>query len=207
MNMDQLFREHDRYMQRLAVAYYRRLRVMPMGIEVEDIRAEINVAFVHAARAWSPEGGASFTTFLARGAWFHVQRWVNNQKRQLADKGVSLSRPLGEEGEATVGDMLPSDAPSPEEIVRESQLHDRMTAVLSPLARRFLSLLTDPPDELREEMMALMAQAEWARSLGIVVPAPTRVTFAMISRLMGLSRARASACIAEIEAMSAEVSR
>jgi RNA polymerase primary sigma factor len=84
------------------------------------------------------------------------------EAREVSRSLASLDKPVGEDGEAALGDLLPSDAPEPEEEVGAALGEARVREVVSELpedertviALRF-GLTGDEPRSLREAGEAL----------------------------------------------------
>lgn len=72
---------------------------------------------------------------------------------------------------------------------------------LSPSAAQFVKLLRYPPPCLYEEMEAISARSEHARSRGIAAQSPRTITGNLVLDLMGIERAERNRIYSEVKAL------
>jgi hypothetical protein len=60
------YRDHAGLMHRWALKFHARLQGAGLGVEFDDVKGELALAFVKASRTYKPESGFSFTAYLSR---------------------------------------------------------------------------------------------------------------------------------------------
>jgi RNA polymerase sigma factor (sigma-70 family) len=109
------------------------------NIPREELVGPAAEGILRALQTWEPEKGA-FTTY---GVWW-AEAKVREYLRQTLPQGISLDEPLGSDEEAlTLGEVLASSLPSPEEKAEERLLREEVRARIAglpPLLRQYALL-------------------------------------------------------------------
>ncbi len=108
------------------------------GLPREELLGPATEGILRALQTWEPEKGA-FSTY----GMFWAEAKVREYLRQTLPQGVSLDEPLGEEEGFTLGEMIASSLPSPEEEVEEKLLREEVRARIAglpPLVRQYALL-------------------------------------------------------------------
>lgn len=155
------------------------------SVELEDVLQEAQIALLIAQRRWDPSTNVPFGAYFYRGLMNHLNRWVKYELRLVT---VSLDLE-NDEGEGTgLHEIIPDNAPSPEDHVIEADYRSKLEDKLSPITRQFLSLLENPPPELVAIFKARMDKAKHFRGqVPAVTAAPKQITATLVFDLMGCS--------------------
>lgn len=95
----------------------------------EELVGPATEGLLRALKTWEPDKGA-FSTY---GTWW-AEAKIRDHLRQILPQGISLDEPLGSEEEAfTLGEMISSSLPSPEEEVEEKLLQEEVRARIAQL--------------------------------------------------------------------------
>lgn len=108
-------------------------------------------------------------------------------RRERVHQGCSSFEEMSERAGAEEADMhevIPADAPTPEQIASVESDVRALAGQLSPLARQMLAMIIDPPDFLERELDALEAHSKLARSMNVRVLASGRIDLLFISSFM-----------------------
>lgn len=88
----------DNLLKKQAIACFKRVQAMGLGMEYNDVLQEMYVTYVKARSTWSPEGGAMFSTYVACACMNNFNAAIRKMERQRTigiikptDKGVELS--------------------------------------------------------------------------------------------------------------------
>lgn len=102
-------------------------------VDLDDLLNRLNLAAFHAALSWEPGHGANMTTWM----YHQLRGTVLNYLTELGASrfAVSLSEPIGKDGNETLGDTIPA-----REEVSEGDGWDVLTAGLSDQERTILRL-------------------------------------------------------------------
>ncbi len=98
------------------------------NIPREELLGPATEGILRALQTWEPHKGA-FTTY---GTWW-AEAKVREYIRQVFSQGISLDEPLGEEEGFTLGEMIASPLPSPEEEAEEKLLREEVGARIAGL--------------------------------------------------------------------------
>lgn len=195
-----------RYIHKLAFKVLRRAHAAgAASLQLEDVVSELTVAWCIARDRYDPETGVPFIAYFARGAFNHVNRWI--QSEITGSHALALDSSGSEEIENPLHETIPEDAPSPLDLVMSGQIREIARRRLSEEAWRFLTLLESPPAELVEEIRRIRARGEYARERGINTVTPTGVVASLVFDLMGFDRSRRSKILKEIRIVSGEISQ
>lgn len=145
------WKDYERLAMKVARKHYARLSAQGAGVEFDDLMGEAMMTFVRASRLFDADKGVKFSTYLWRAIDLNLQRWAG-QRRQELMRERSMDASLGEEGNATLHDVLPADDLTPDEVVERRRLRAVAIARLSPLARQVVLALEEPSAELVAEL-------------------------------------------------------
>lgn len=165
------------------------------SVQLEDVQSELSVAWCIARDKFNPDHGVPFGAYLQTGMRNHINRWIDDQ---IGEVGFDLDD-TGASGEEDRYSMIPDGAQGQDDVLAESQTFKRNMALLSPEARKFVEILADPPLALYEEMTAIQARAEFAKSRGIQTGAPGHITGALVMDLIGAERVDRNRIYAEVK--------
>lgn len=187
-------------------AYKVARRLLAVGaptMTLEDVTQELWVAWCIAVESYDPESNVPFLAFLRSGMKMHMNRYIEkNVNRRIAEVwATSFDASVGDDEEdgATLHESIPSADPSPFDKIAEDQAIERISKRLSKDARVFLNILYKQPPEILAEVRALSARYEYARERGLKPYFSNRLTSAVIFDAMGISSARRTKIIREIE--------
>jgi RNA polymerase sigma factor (sigma-70 family) len=113
-------------------------RYQGRGLDSDDLLQEGRIGLLKAVRNFDPERGVAFGTV----AWSFISTEIRHALRiegRRAREETLLDAPVGEDGVATLADILPDDGPGPEE--------QTLAEIAGALVRNAVPLL---PVELRE---------------------------------------------------------
>jgi len=199
--------------ERLVNSFARRVmrRAQAAGaksVQLADIVQECWVAWCQARDRYDATTGVPFGAYLMRGMQQHINRWIKEEIGERLMAPVALDATGGDdEDDNSLHNVIADGGSLPDEIVELANQKAYVLERLSPLARQFVTLLTDPPKELLEEVQAIQARAEWGRSRGLNTFAPRDVTAPLVFDLMGLNRTDRSKIYRELRLLAEEVSK
>lgn len=183
------FGEYRRTVMRLAYKVLRRVTAAGMRApDIEDIYQELSVAYLIAKRHYRPETQVPFGAYLMRGMYQHINRWVSDQMKQDKETAFSLDQSVLDDDEGSLGDVIPNDEKSPEDLITERDAYQQTMSKLSPRARKFIELLESPPPELVREVRAMQARAAYGKQRGFATPSLRGVTTSVVFDVMGSDR-------------------
>jgi hypothetical protein len=176
-------------------------------VEREEVEQELWVAWATARESYDPTHGVPFAPYFYRGALNHINRWFKKQtEKDLRLVGLSLDDCTSEdEDDAGLHEVIADETVIPaDDVLLEKERRERVLKRLSPLARRYLELLDNPPPALCKEIDALKARAEFCRKQGRYAgPVTNRVSMSLISDLLGLSRTQRAKVYGELQKLAA----
>lgn len=188
MKQDTSWEGNHRFIRWFAAKALRRaLSAGVRGVQLDDFVQEATVAWLIAVRHFDPSKGVPFIPYLKLGMQRQINRWLQGEINQCHEASVSLD--FTPDDSATPGfktaDKIDNGDLAIDEALIRKDTRDKVLALLTPRARRYLELLESPPPELLEEMKALIAKAQIGRAMGITRFAPVRVSSDLIFKLMG----------------------
>ena len=171
MNQDTSWEGNHRFIRWFAAKALRRaLAAGVRGVQLDDFVQEATIAWLVAVKHFDPTKGVPFIPYLKLGMQRQINRWLQGEITQCLEASYSLDHTdeeLGPKAAKFEEFVENGDAPIDEELIRKDT-RDKVLALLSPRARRYLELLENPPPELLEEMRALVAKAKIGRAMGII---------------------------------------
>lgn len=197
------FEEHSRLLHFIAAKVLRRVwSAGAKSVSHDDIFQELCIAWCVARDKWEPSYNVPFSAYLSRGAFQHINRWVDSQIGQATLAPISIDTSGHDwNGEASaLHDAIPSADKPIDEVVIEKDFFEKVRSNLSPLALLVLDLWNEPPPELVEEAKALQTRAQFARSRGITAVHGGRFDITTVMNFMGLNLAQRRVVYAEINA-------
>lgn len=160
-------------------------------IEREDVEQELWLAWSVARQSFDPQRGVPFGAYFYRGAIDHMNGWFRElERRDIKLIGLSLDQNAGEENDRSIHEVVADESiVSADDKLELSERRQKVFERLSPMAKRFVELLDNPPAALYRELDAMKQRALFCRSNGrYASPTPATVTTGMIGDLMGLNR-------------------
>lgn len=194
------FENYDRLIRMCAHKAHMRLKAAGCSTMFDDVYQEMCMTFVKAQRNFDPSKGNAFSTFLVRACWHNINRWA---KGEFAHVAASLDSVVGDEDDREHHELIADGAPTIEDELMAREIRAKRLAKLTPLARKFVDLLENPPPALVRELKALQARCELGRSRGIAgARAPSSISPAFVMDVMGLSRGQRNRVYAELERLT-----
>ncbi|TXN07948.1 hypothetical protein FV222_01555 [Methylobacterium sp. WL103] len=196
------FEDSETQIKKAAPRYLRRAHAAgAVSVTLEDVIAELNLAWVIASQKFNPNLGVPFAAYLARGMMNHANRFIDEQighsiNAYSLDEGGSDDEG-SERHEWLVADM----GQRQDEALEDKQMYERAMSELSVPAAQFVELLLNPPPALYEELDAINARTAHARSRGIATQSPKTITGNLVLDLMGVERAERNRIYAEVKAL------
>lgn len=185
------YEDYHRFIMQCARKGVRRLQAAGCNaVDLEDVQQQMAVTFVMCAERFKPELGYPFLAFFKRALWHNFNRFVEEQVQNIVNP-LSFDMPL-QEGDGTLSEIIPDTQIVPvDEMIEREQARRRNLNKLSPVARRVVEMIENPPKEVTEQVHALRAKAEFARQRGIV-PAPVqdRLSLTHIFDALGIAAGR-----------------
>jgi RNA polymerase sigma factor (sigma-70 family) len=122
-------------------------RYVGHGIDLDDLVQEGCIGLLAAARNWRVDGGASLKTYAQQWIDQYIRRAIGTDRKgklRPEPKAASLDkqRKIGNgDGVETLHDILPDDAPNPEEIATKAEQAERVNSALRTLTDRERAVL------------------------------------------------------------------
>lgn len=177
----------DRWMQIFSRKAFNRAKSAKVkDIDQIDIYHECIIAWCKARDLFKPELGIPFKAYLFKGVKDHVNKFLDKKMTHAHNAGVSIDEDNDEEN--TFHDIIPSDDIPIDQVLIQSDLIAKVTNDLSDLAKMFLGLLINTPEELLNEHEKIMLRNQHACSKGIIKQTPKFITESLVIRLMGLTK-------------------
>lgn len=109
------------------------------GVTLEDLQQECYFAFLDAVRAYKPEKGFRFTSYLSRHAKNRFRICMGLIRSTPLSCASSLNAPIGEDGETESGDLLPDEQAEAElkavdNATEQEYFREHLEAALADLA-------------------------------------------------------------------------
>lgn len=132
---------------RLAIRCFARVEAMGLAMEFADVRAEMDEYYVRAFRAWNPERGVKFNSYLTTACinnFNHRIEKMVEERRELgmfSYDGTGVGSEDGEDNDAL--DRLESieDGERPEDrLIARQNMRERLKG-LTPVTQRFVAAL------------------------------------------------------------------
>ena len=105
--------------QKLAWEYAQKWHLLPkLRIDMDDLLSIMYLELCNAAQSYDPTRGYTFATYFYQCALNAARMLIRNShthRRRASITAVSLDMPVDAEGR-TLADMIPADAPTPEDI-------------------------------------------------------------------------------------------
>jgi DNA-directed RNA polymerase sigma subunit (sigma70/sigma32) len=203
-------KESERMIFALAHRVKRRLQSLPQSImSYEDIEQELWIAWCKARDAFEPSRGIPWAAYLQRGMRQHINRVVEKNIERFEGQtfALSLDESFGEDGDTTLGEIIPAADPLPCNVVEGKSNYEKAMSVMSGRAKVFVLLLNEQPKVILDEVLMAQDKAEHAVKLGAPFNAPRRITAMMVFDLMGASRPERARITREVEKIGMRLSK
>lgn len=166
------FEDHKGLLHKWAVKFYARLLVAKViGIDFDDVLAELNIPFVHSQRAYRAEKGYTFTAYLGRACQNHFNKYAERLLCEqygdnAADRGfdpetsvegglgyISIGQ-MGEPGFDFLETIEQSAFAAPDDVMDAKMTLSAIDSDASLLeeTRAFIAYLASPADALPDDM-------------------------------------------------------
>lgn len=201
--------EDERMIFALAHRVVRRLSAIPQVIlSYQDIEQELWVGWCIARDRFSHSRGIPWPAYMQRGVKQHINRVIEKQLERFPEQtfALSLDKDMLDEEGTSLSNIIPSSDPTPDVIAERNSNFDHAKSVLSERASIFVSLLSEQPPELLQEVLIAQDKAKHAEALGAPYKAPKRIVANMVFDLMGASRSERTKIIKEVEQIGERIS-
>ena len=123
-------RQFDDVLTRCLPSFHRRaFRHLDNAADAEDaVQEALLSAYKHLDQF---KGGAQMSTWLTAIVINSARMQLRKRSRHIEK---SLDEPFGDEQEYSLSEQIPNDSPSPEDLYRESELHERVRELLTQLS-------------------------------------------------------------------------
>lgn len=176
------------------------------SVTLEDVAQEYRIAWFAASRNYDPGRGVPWMPYLINGLRQVAHEIVRKYTFKLQEERFALSIWDAKEGdEGAMNGALESTIAGPtvdpvDEIYRKEML-PAILEKLSPRARIFVRLLSDPPEEIYAGVLHMRAKAKHAQQMGLRTAITMTVTASMIFDLMDAGRRERLQIIRELKAL------
>jgi DNA-directed RNA polymerase specialized sigma24 family protein len=163
------FEDHVGLTHKLAKRMFAWAQSFQVSMDYEDAFQEVSVAFVKAAEGYKPETGNAFSTYYTFCAKTHFKKFM---EKEMGRTNRHLDRATGQisgAGMVSVDDMRFEDDTDPYEVLDAGVHHSPEAAMelkqelaeryakLKPVARTMFDWMTQPPQELIDELGRIRA--------------------------------------------------
>ena len=139
--LERLWKANQGLFSQICFRYYREFGdvCQRCGVQLEDLQQETFLALREAAQSFNAAKGKKFSAWLG---WYVKNRFLGlcglRGSKRLLNESVSLDLPVGEEGEAQLGDFQSDPGAEEafdqaEQSIYQQQLHDALEAELDTL--------------------------------------------------------------------------
>lgn len=177
-------------------------RVHALGAASEtlaDIEQELWIAWCKARDSFDPDRGAQFSTFLWTTMRNHINLYVERNYTRLHAQTIAKSLDFKMEGSGTIADVIAdSQAIDPVTVAADKSVLEYVRKRLTPRARTFVDILSDPPQEILDEVLVLSHKADQARTLRLPYICYKQLKNSMVFDLMDAGRNERSIILREI---------
>lgn len=192
--------ESTKLVERFAGKVFRRCRAAgAKSIQLADITQELWIAWCKARDTFDPSQGVPFGAYLQRGMMNHINRYAGFEIEQSNSAPYSLDQPVGGEENATLGMFIEDrNTVAADDAVFNRQAVDLVLKKASPVTRRLLEFLLEPPEEMIQEFEALKARSKFARERGFYGSEARSVRISFVADFMGLDTAQKQEVMQEL---------
>ena len=169
------------------------------GVEIEDVRQELSIAWITASRTWKPEFSVPFGPYFMNGMKQVINRWCGREIAASQFASMSLDMTFGENEGVSLSEVVPDRSASADNTLIEKDIFEKMLSSVSNRTRLFLVLLNNPPEEIYNVFKGLQARATRARSLGYSTFIQSSIPASLIFEVMGADRTERAVIRQEVE--------
>lgn len=142
--------DYERLLASLSHRAFRRATAKGFNVEFEELFQEAKHTFVVASEGFDPSFGVKFSTYLWQAVKNNLRR-VESKAINIQSKTTSMDAEIGEDV-GTMHDLLPSSDESVEDRMMRLETENVMFSKLSANAKRVITILDSPPQELAKEI-------------------------------------------------------
>lgn len=196
-----------RLIKHTASRVMRRLAAMKVTeFDFDDVVGELNIAWCKARDKYDPNLGIPFPAYLQRGMFNHINRLIDNLAKE---RHLSIDGDEGLDGPGLNDhhEYLADDKESQHMALERKDMREHVLKRLSPSARRFVELLESPPPEVLDQVRALEARTNYAKSRGIHAIMSPGITSNLIFTIMDLTRSERARVMIEVKQLSKVVNQ
>jgi RNA polymerase sigma factor (sigma-70 family) len=129
------------------------------AVDAADLAQVGRIAALRAAASYDPQGGASFRTYCFHPVGEEMRREARRSRSSAVRctgsvvRDVSLSAPVGEDSEQTLGDTFSDGAPSTEDQFAAAEVEAKVRAIVARVKGEQFKACEALFDELLERLM------------------------------------------------------
>lgn len=170
--MEEMLVQYTPLIKKYTAKFGYRAAGLGCALDKEDLEQELICTFIKCVRAYDPERGAAFMTFVINAFFHEVNRLMRKDQRNIeAGRTVSNVAKDDADGEFSIFDNIDSGWASPEQNLAALQLHQQLVGKLSPAAAAIVGQLVDPSDQVCEQFDLHVRGIESRRASTIDGPA------------------------------------
>jgi len=171
-----------RLLHHLCRSYMARAKSYGLNVEYDDLFQEAALAYTLAQRTYDPRRNFKFTTYMGRAAVNRLGRYLAQELDRRRHQ-MELGAPAEDETQLEQLEALGAqEVDDVAEYIDRDMHRKAMYERLSPMARKVLEILEDPPEEIRSELVAHQEKAKLARAQGRNARSYSDVTFAFLAK-------------------------
>lgn len=199
--LDRDFQVDQVRIDRFAYRVHRRFKAAGVrAVTLDDIRQECVIAWCQARDNFDDRHGVPFEAYLHRGLHFHINRWAKHEVGQSHLAPYSLNASGSSDIEDGEFEEILEDvnAENPLDTITRADEYQQVMDSLSPRARLYVQILSDPPQELHNELRSIQTRCQHARDQGIATTAPRHLTSRVVLDLLGATTTERSKITGEV---------
>jgi RNA polymerase sigma factor (sigma-70 family) len=185
---------YSRLLHQLARKCYSRLCEAGVSIDYEDVYQEMCLGYAKAVSGFDPSRGYAFTTYLVRACYNEFNKRYEKPIAERVQHGVFSVQEWSTDSDEDSGclfDVIPDDAPTPEQRLMRYQQAKLIERCMSKTAQEVLMLLVRPSEELRAAFRQLQDHRQAKRNNGHpYTPVPDEITLSFIGKFLNIPRAK-----------------
>lgn len=180
-----------------------RVKQWRLPLEYDDLFQEASIAFVDAKRAFNPDRGTKFITYVGCAVSNRLNKVVSESiASKTSMMTISLDDQVAEDH--SMHEQIADNSPTAEDILTVEQTIQKALTKLSPLSRKVIEWVESPPQELRDEFRAYQERCRLERERFGSRGAPreldtTFIVAHFLPSIMNLSRAKRDGIHSELK--------
>ena len=190
------FAKYEKLLRKLAGDCTRQAAYRGLTFYREDLFQEFSIVFVRASRAYDPDQGVKFSTYLAAACRSEFARMAQNAKK---DATAHTATPAKDESGFELMELVPDTTYLAQDATLAARQNINMIRdQLKKNERSIFELAMEPPAWLIDEVQRANAKRDVATELCLRKPNTVSLSFKTVASFLGYSRYRAGAIEAKI---------